>query len=512
MGVMLTLKKKINSYVQKITWFLVSLMLVIIVYIQLITEQQRAYDNALETFSQIEQVLSQNPHELSFIFSLFRVNPEANFFAIDSRNQKIVGSSEPAFVDKAVSDIGLSYAKVANDTDGFHATVNGQLSFCLFHRTGDNYIGQTIPIMELYQRIPLTVIVLAICLISIAFILKNAVTRYMNKYVVDEISEVNRQLQLISEGNLQQIIDIQSSLEFSQLSEYINRMVDSLIKNNKKMSYVLSKTDMYIGVYEYSTQTKHVRFTEYIPRIFSLDEPQVAMLSADLDKFREYLDSIRRNPFDNDPGVYKLPTQQEKYVRLEELNNDIEVFGVAIDVTAEVIKRKHMDAERLTDSLTSLYNRRGLEAKLSLLFQEPEQLGYSAMIMIDADGLKTINDTYGHARGDIYLQKIAGILKNFGLRSSLAARYGGDEFVLFLYDYDDMDELINTIRTLEYIQNNSSARLEHNLTVPLQFSFGYCVTDCDTDYQSRLKEADRKMYINKKARKSGLNKETNNEE
>lgn len=500
---MLTLKKMINSYMQKITWVLVALMLVIIVYIQLITEQQRAYDNALETFSQIDQVLSQNPRELSFIFSLFRVNPEANFFAIDSRNQSIVGSSEPAFVDKAVSDIGLSYAKVANDTDGFHATVNGQLSFCLFHRTGDNYIGQTIPVMELYQRIPLTVIVLAICLISIAFILKNAVTRYMNKYVVDEISEVNQQLQLITQGNLQQTIDIRSSLEFCQLSEYINRMVESLIKNNKKMSYVLSKTNMYIGVYEYSTQTKHVRFTEYIPHIFSLDKQQTDMLSADLVKFREFLDDIRQSPVETDPGVYKLPTQREQYVRLEELTTDSEVFGVAIDVTAEIIRRKHMDAERLTDSLTALYNRRGLEAKLSLLFQEPQKLGHNAMIMIDADNLKTINDTYGHARGDVYLKKIAGVLKNFGLKSSLAARLGGDEFVLFLYDYDDRDELINTIHTLEYIQNNGSAHLDHNLNVPLRFSFGYCMNDCNKDYHSLLKEADRKMYINKRARKNG---------
>lgn len=62
--------------------------------------------------------------------------------------------------------------------------------------------------------------------------------------------------------------------------------------------------------------------------------------------------------------------------------------------------------ERDIDSLTGLYNRRGLDIQLSKLFEEPEKLGYCAMVMVDADGLKIINDTYGHEKGDIYLKKL----------------------------------------------------------------------------------------------------------
>lgn len=84
------------------------------------------------------------------------------------------------------------------------------------------------------------------------------------------------------------------------------------------------------------------------------------------------------------------------------------------------------------DALTGLYNRRGLDARLERLFAEPEKLGHYAVVMIDADGLKGINDTYGHDKGDEYLRKIADTINAFDPGNSLAARQGGDEFVLFL--------------------------------------------------------------------------------
>ena len=129
-------------------------------------------------------------------------------------------------------------------------------------------------------------------------------------------------------------------------------------------------------------------------------------------------------------------------------------------------------------------------------------MGHAALVMIDADGLKWINDTYGHEMGDIYLKKIGNVINNFGIQSSLSARVGGDEFVLFLYDYDDESELLNTIRTIEYIQEHSTARLKKDLTVPLRFSFGYCMLTDGMSYEVMLKTADERMYENKRKRKA----------
>ncbi len=441
-------------------------------------------------------------NELSYIFSLFRVNPEYHYYAINSENYEIIGSTDLEAVGKNYAEIGFQISDITKNRTGFHAKINGKPSFCVFTMIDSNYIGRVITSEVLYQRIPFITIILALCLVLIACILVFVVTRCMNHYVIDGIYGVNQKLRTIASGNLDETVDIQSSIEFSELSSYINDMIKSLLDNNKKMSYVLSKTNMYIGVYEYNKHMKKVRFTEYIPQILLLDNAKAEELSSDYVLFQSHLQEIYQYPVTDEKGIFKLPGAQEHYIRLEELNDHNEIFGVVIDVTDEIIRRRKIEAERDIDTLTGLYNRRGLDMQLSALLSNSEELGYGALIMLDADGLKEINDTHGHAKGDVYLQKIAGIINNFGLKSSIAARLGGDEFVLFLYDYDDEEELLNTIKTLEYIQNHSTAKLGTNLSVPLRFSLGYSLTNQDTDYTKLLNEADTKMYQNKRERKA----------
>lgn len=440
-------------------------------------------------------------NELSYIFSLFRVNTGAGYYAIDVESGEIVGATDLDNVGKDITRIGLDLADIKDRTEGFHARINGVLSYCVFEQVDSNYVGYVVSARTLYGRILNTVLIVTICLILIALMLVFAVTWYMNRYVLGGIYIINEKLREIAVGNLEETVDVQSSVEFSELSSYINEMVKSLLANNRKMSYVLSKTNMYIGVYEYNKHMKKVRITEYIPRILCLNPEKAEELTSDYQTFHAFIEELRENPVPDEQGTFRLNGEKDHYVRLEEILENDTIFGVAIDVTEEIHKRRQIEAERDIDLLTGLYNRRGLETQLSLLFNEPEKLGYSAFIMIDADGLKGINDTYGHEKGDIYLKKIADIINNFGMKESIAARQGGDEFVLFLYQYSGEEELLHTIKTLEYIQNHGTVHLGDNLNVPLRFSLGYSMTGEDADYEKRLKEADEKMYANKRERK-----------
>ena len=122
-------------------------------------------------------------------------------------------------------------------------------------------------------------------------------------------------------------------------------MVRSLLAYNEKMSYVLGKTNMYIGVYEYNKNMKKVRFTEYIPRIFLLDEEESKRLSEDDKEFQKFIKKVRENPVHGEQGTYKLWEEKEHYIKLEEINEEDGVFGVAIDVTEEITRRKEFDVE-----------------------------------------------------------------------------------------------------------------------------------------------------------------------
>lgn len=447
-------------------------------------------------------------NRLSYIFSLFRVNTEVNYYAIDADTQEIVGSTVLDDVGKSLTDTGLTLDAVKNNKKGFHANVNGQRSFCIFKESDGTWLGRIISDRELYQRIPSFTALLAICLVVIAIALICGIKKYMNKYVINSIDVINDKLCLITKGNLDERVRVNSSLEFQELSNYINAMVKSLLDNNKKMSYVLSKTNMYIGVYEYIKYSNKVRFTEYIPKILCLDDAKMQQLSSDYRIFRDFIDRIYAHPVADEEGIYQLDSLPVRYLKLEELEDENEIFGVVIDVTEEVLQRQKMKFERDNDLLTGLYNRRGLDTCLSGLLSCPEKLGHSALVMIDADGLKTVNDTYGHEKGDLYLKEISSVLKNFAPGNSIAARQSGDEFILFLYDYKSGDDLLHALRELACLQEHSSVALDSGLIIPLRFSFGYCLTENAADYQELIKRADEKMYHNKRKRKAEMREET----
>ena len=443
-------------------------------------------------------------NELSYIFSLFRVNPEASYYAIDAGSGKIAGSTNPDMVGEEASDIGLNLDRLQREAKGFHTRINGKLSICVFRKTGSNYIGRVVEADELYRQIPVTTFWIFISLAAVVCFLVGAVVRYMNRYVALEIDDVNRKLKSITDGNLEENVAIQSSIEFMELSRYINTMVKSLLDNNKKMSYVLSKTNIHIGTYEYGGHTKKVRYTEYVPMILAVDNNRMEALSCDSSEFTAFLDGIKEHPAAGEQGIYR---QGERYIRLEEIRDGDEVFGVAVDVTAETVRRMEIEKERDADVLTGLYNRRGLDMKLEQLFSEPQTLGCAAIIMIDADGLKEINDTYGHEKGDIYLKKLGLAISAIGTRNSIAARHGGDEFVLFLYGYDSQDDVNAAIGDFEKLQSGLLVTLDRGIKVPLRFSFGYCLVNERYDYRELLKEADKRMYRNKKMRKAERRKE-----
>lgn len=439
-------------------------------------------------------------NELSYIFSQFRVNTEVNYFAINS-DGRIVGSSDLDFINLDCEEIGLDINVIINDTDGFHCKIDGKNYLCIFKKIDSTYIGRCIASKYVYQSIPNTMILLTIGLVVVALILSNAVIRHMNKNVVDKIHDINQKLESMTNGNLDETINITSSVEFFELSNYINAMVKSILENNKKMSYVLTKTDLYIGIYEYSKISEKVRYSEYVPRILNLEQNKIEELTANKEIFKKYINTILEKSPEIEDGVYQISDEPKRYIRLEEINNDGETFGVVIDITSDIQKRKELEVARDIDSLTGLYNRRGLDIKLSELSDKPKSFQYSAIVMIDADNLKHINDTYGHENGDIYLQETAHLLEKFDKNNSIISRLGGDEFVLILYNFDNQTDLINNIVRLKELQDSYGAKLNNDVIVPIRFSYGYSIINEITDYDTHLRDADRKMYINKLSRR-----------
>ena len=101
-----------------------------------------------------------------------------------------------------------------------------------------------------------------------------------------------------------------------------------------------------------------------------------------------------------------------------------------VDYTDYKTKEEEIRYLSYHDNLTKLYNRTFMEEEMQRL--NNSRIDNIAVIMIDVNGLKLFNDTFGHKKGDELLIKTAQLLKNSTRNSDLVARWAGDEFVIVL--------------------------------------------------------------------------------
>lgn len=169
------------------------------------------------------------------------------------------------------------------------------------------------------------------------------------------------------------------------------------------------------------------------------------------------------------------------------------IHGVVLvfrDVTGE--KRKQEEIEYLSyhDSLTGLYNRRFFEEELNRLNVQ-RNLPMSVIIG-DVNGLKLINDAFGHLVGDILLQKTADAIKKACRAGDIIARWGGDEFVVIL-------PKTNSIGAAEITQRIKGTCSEAEIeSIHLSISLGFKTKEApEEDIVNILKSAEANMYKNK---------------
>lgn len=168
----------------------------------------------------------------------------------------------------------------------------------------------------------------------------------------------------------------------------------------------------------------------------------------------------------------------------------LSMFGTHIDITERKMAEEQMRYISLHDTLTGLYNRTFIEAEMERL-DTARQLPLG-IIMADLNGLKLINDTYGHAIGDRALQVAAEIIRNTCREDDIYARWGGDEFVIILPQTSaaDANQVCNRI-----IKSCQDIFIED---VPVSISLGIaCKEKADEVLGKVLQMAENNMYKQK---------------
>lgn len=177
------------------------------------------------------------------------------------------------------------------------------------------------------------------------------------------------------------------------------------------------------------------------------------------------------------------------------ISNSIENIRKIICLEAAVTELEKL---YVIDPLGNIYNRNGFNKYTKEIYNDCIINRRKIMIMfIDMDGLKYINDHYGHKEGDNAIIQICNVLKNICFNGEICARFGGDEFIIFAADYNEKqaEELaINFTRELE--EYNSFSNKPYKIEASYGFSFAY--PDSNMSIFKMIGIADKKMYDNKK--------------
>ncbi len=185
---------------------------------------------------------------------------------------------------------------------------------------------------------------------------------------------------------------------------------------------------------------------------------------------------------------------------LTEVEGEFVVLSISRDIRERQREVRRLQELTLRDELTGLLNRRGLDVMLPEQAKRAKRSGRPVIVVYgDIDRFKTLNDTYGHERGDEVLVAVAGALRAAFRETDLIARLGGDEFCV-IAEADDIDPALLGERL-----DGAVKAAGEGLGVRVGLSHGEVTTDWRglEDPRVVLDEADTRMYAAKHTRDDG---------
>jgi diguanylate cyclase (GGDEF)-like protein/PAS domain S-box-containing protein len=308
----------------------------------------------------------------------------------------------------------------------------------------------------------------------------------------------------IGEGNFKKRVNLKRNDEISYLGKSLNQMANKLQKT------MISKTRLETiletiqdGYWVVNLKDEIIEVNRAYLDISGYSEKElIGMKVAEIDakkneeEFNNHLEKVKKS------GHHFFETKHEtkegKIINVEVsvsfLNTKEPIFVVFIrDITERKKEEKMIRYLSFHDEMTGLYNRRYFQNEMERL-KNSRKLPISVIIG-DMDGLKYINDNYGHQMGDKYIKKVGKILKSITRKEDVVARIGGDEFAILLPETTS-----NSANQLcERIQNKAK---KVELQEPLQISLGYAtMIKVNQDLHNIFDKADQNMYKNKKLKR-----------
>lgn len=277
--------------------------------------------------------------------------------------------------------------------------------------------------------------------VLVAVALSIIMATFASRDLVRPITRLTREVQSAEPGEELHLSETNIS-EMQTLSNAMVNMNRNAIESAARLSAIVHMTGMRMGVFE----VKQNEDTVYCsPGFFDLlDCHDLACGSEGMlrDAFNQVMHDRFTQPYNEDIWLVQRKNQV-MYLRYRQRDKDGAVMGTLLDVTEEVNTRIDLERARDIDALTGILNRRAFNRIVQdLLGRHRDDLGVTALVMVDLDNLKFLNTTYGLDTGDSFISGFAHALAAFEKdHQSVIARRSGDEFYMLLYGFSTRKEV-----------------------------------------------------------------------
>ena len=228
--------------------------------------------------------------------------------------------------------------------------------------------------------------------------------------------------------------------EVDHLSQALKNMNEEVVDTARRFSRIINMASVELAGFEINRKEGTVYFTGKFVEMFRLEKESflditsIEMFETLMKRLKQY--EVERQVAKKNEVIYLIPDEKPHYLKLTLNDTGDYCSGLVENVTDMVMEKAQIEYERDHDPLTGLLNRRGFYHIMRHLFwQGKSTLKLAALVMIDLDDLKYVNDTYGHEYGDKYIKSAAEVFMRSVPEGTVVSRPGGDEFYILFYGY-----------------------------------------------------------------------------
>lgn len=335
----------------------------------------------------------------------------------------------------------------------------------------------------------------------------------ITKSIVSPMNEMVKVAREIQEGDRDKRLDIKTHNEFKDISELFNNMLDDVSMSEELHRTISDISDNMLFEWDFHKETMYV--SDNFKEKFDIDPSEAQLANGKfLDKimsedyaeiYKRDISTLLKNRTGHS-GEYQMTTRNGSLLWFsiralcvtDRLGEPLRVIGVVTDIDSEKKLELQLSERASYDFLSQLYNRSTFERELK---SEIERSAHAkvAVLFIDVDDFKFINDRFGHSVGDEVIKYVAGCIKQRVKGSGFAGRFGGDEFVLCITDPKQIEEIESlSLDLIDELYEGYHSELA-NVSINVKASIGIAFfPEHGDDSNKVVAAADEAMYFVKK--------------